>query len=236
MLYLVSHVSCVQLFATSWTVAHQAPLSMGIPQARILEWVAMPFSRGSSQPRDQTWVSCTAGRFFTDWATREAHDIGAQGNGWLPVGAEVFEHYISWYTIIGSIQVEFQPWINICNRYLETVMSDRVDCTALSSKHTQLSVTGCKVSNMSPAYILIFSPPPPSQDPPLPPIGHVQGPIGSVSYHPGIFLTFFLLIWGTCILFSACLNLLHSAQGQSSNSLHWPFFAHGRPDAFPCSS
>ena len=37
----------------------------GILQARTLEWVAMPFSRGSSWPRDQTWVSCVAGRFFT---------------------------------------------------------------------------------------------------------------------------------------------------------------------------
>ena len=37
----------------------------GILQARILEWVAIPFSRGSSQPRDGTWVSCIAGRFFT---------------------------------------------------------------------------------------------------------------------------------------------------------------------------
>ena len=58
------------------TVAHQAPasvtLSMRILQARILEWVALPFSRGSSQPRDQTQVSCIAGRFFTVWATREA--------------------------------------------------------------------------------------------------------------------------------------------------------------------
>ena len=44
----------------------------GILQARILEWVAMPFSRGSSRPRDWTWVSCIAGRFFTDWAMREA--------------------------------------------------------------------------------------------------------------------------------------------------------------------
>ena len=41
-------------------------------QARILEWVATSFSRGSSQPRDRTLVSCTAGRFFADWATREA--------------------------------------------------------------------------------------------------------------------------------------------------------------------
>ena len=44
----------------------------GISQARILEWVAIPFSRGSSQPRDQTQVSCIASRFFTIWATREA--------------------------------------------------------------------------------------------------------------------------------------------------------------------
>ena len=41
----------------------------GILQARILQWVAIPFSRRSSQPRDQTCVSCTAGGFFTDWAT-----------------------------------------------------------------------------------------------------------------------------------------------------------------------
>ena len=37
----------------------------GMLQARILEWVAFPFSRGSSQPRDRTQVSCIAGRFFT---------------------------------------------------------------------------------------------------------------------------------------------------------------------------
>ena len=43
----VSHFSCVQLFATLWTVARQAPLVHGILQARILEWVAVPSSRGS---------------------------------------------------------------------------------------------------------------------------------------------------------------------------------------------
>ena len=43
----------------------------GILQARILEWVAFPFSGGSSQPRDQTQVSHIAGGFFTDWGTRE---------------------------------------------------------------------------------------------------------------------------------------------------------------------
>ena len=47
----------------------------GILQARILEWVAFPFSRGSSHPRDWTQVSHIAGRFFTSWAIREAHKL-----------------------------------------------------------------------------------------------------------------------------------------------------------------
>ena len=46
----------------------------GILQARILGWVAFPFSKGSSQPRDQTQISSTAGRFFTSWPTREAQE------------------------------------------------------------------------------------------------------------------------------------------------------------------
>ena len=53
-----SSLSHVLLFVTLWTVALQAPLSMGIVQARILESVAMPSSRGSSQPRD--WTQSTA--------------------------------------------------------------------------------------------------------------------------------------------------------------------------------
>ena len=55
------------------TVACQAPLSLGILQVRILEWIAMYTSRQSSQQRDQIQVFCIAGRFFTIWATREAH-------------------------------------------------------------------------------------------------------------------------------------------------------------------
>ena len=46
----------------------------GVLLARILVWVAVPFSRGSSQPRDWTQVSHIAGRFFTNWATREAQE------------------------------------------------------------------------------------------------------------------------------------------------------------------
>ena len=55
-------------------------------EARILEWAAFPFSRESSQPRDRTQVSCIAGEFYTNWATREAQEYW---NGYLipsPVG------------------------------------------------------------------------------------------------------------------------------------------------------
>ena len=50
----------------------------GIFQARILQWVAIPFSRGSYWPRDWTQVSCIAGGFFTIWATREDYQITAR--------------------------------------------------------------------------------------------------------------------------------------------------------------
>ena len=68
----VQLLSRVQLFATLWTVARQAPLSMGLLQARVLEWVAMPSSRGSSQPRDRTCVSCMGRRILYHCATWEA--------------------------------------------------------------------------------------------------------------------------------------------------------------------
>ena len=69
---MLSHFSHVQLFVTLGTVACQAPLSMGILQAWILEWVALPSSRGSFWLRDRTQVSCIAAEFFIIWATREA--------------------------------------------------------------------------------------------------------------------------------------------------------------------
>ena len=109
--YSFSHV---WVFATPWTVARQAPLSMEFSRLNtgvgchaflqgifpiqesnpallhcrqilyhlshqgnpwILEWVAYPFSRGSSWPRNQTRVSCITGRFFIVWATREALNL-----------------------------------------------------------------------------------------------------------------------------------------------------------------
>ena len=77
-LFIVLKYVCVSCSVRSdsmilQTVAHQPPPTMGILQARILEWVAFLFSRGSAQPRDQTCISCIAGGFLTIWATREVH-------------------------------------------------------------------------------------------------------------------------------------------------------------------
>ena len=52
----------------------------GISQARTLEWVAISFSRGSSLPRDQTLISCLAGRFFTTWQVPEAEQLSPKEN------------------------------------------------------------------------------------------------------------------------------------------------------------
>ena len=64
------HAQLLSHFQLFWRYGLSLPGSSvyGISQARILEWVAIPFSRRSSRPRNQTWVSCIWGRFFTIWA------------------------------------------------------------------------------------------------------------------------------------------------------------------------
>ena len=64
--------SHVQLFCNHMDYSLSGSSFHGIFQARILEWIAISFSRGSSWPRDWTGVSCIAGRFYTISATREA--------------------------------------------------------------------------------------------------------------------------------------------------------------------
>ena len=80
----------------------------GILQARVLEWIAVSFSRGSSQPRDRTRVSLITGRRFNLWATREAQwlpNVGLLGNWtslplqcvllalWKRLGTQPFSFY-----------------------------------------------------------------------------------------------------------------------------------------------
>ena len=72
---IICMLSYFWLFATPWTYNLSGSSHHGILQARTLEWLAIAFSRSSSQPRDRTRVSCIAGRFFTVWATSKAYDL-----------------------------------------------------------------------------------------------------------------------------------------------------------------
>ena len=76
----------------------------GICQARILEWVAISFSRGSSQLRDWTWVFCIAGGCFTLWATREA---SAGGMGSVLSQEDALEKEMAAYSSILAWEI---PW------------------------------------------------------------------------------------------------------------------------------
>ena len=74
---VVFSLSCVRLW---WPHGLCSPLGSSVHrifQIRILEWVANFFSRGSSLPKDQTQVSCTAGRFVINWTTREVSSYSA---------------------------------------------------------------------------------------------------------------------------------------------------------------
>ena len=87
----------------------------GISQARILEWVAISFSRGSSQCRDWTQISCIAGRFFTIWISREAPKGRAgpsRTKPWAGVrsswGQEsIFLVWALWETLFGNLSKSY---------------------------------------------------------------------------------------------------------------------------------
>ena len=82
----------------------------GILQARILEWVAIPFSGGSSQPRNQTQVSHIADGFFTSWATREA--LKRLEVPWLKrLSTSACTNIRKWkYQSLSHVQLFATPW------------------------------------------------------------------------------------------------------------------------------
>ena len=80
-------------------------------QGRIMEWVAISFSRGSSWPRDQTWVSCTTSRFFTTQATREAQ-----------ISLYYFPNFLQALEVI--ISSSFYHWGHWKWKWSHSVMSD----------------------------------------------------------------------------------------------------------------
>jgi len=70
----VCALSCVQFLAATWTVVHQAPLSMGFSRQEYWSGLPCPPPGDLPPPRDQTCFSFMAGGFFTIWATREAQE------------------------------------------------------------------------------------------------------------------------------------------------------------------
>ena len=91
-----SHQVMSDSFLTPWTVACQAPSLQGIFQARILEWVAISFSRESSQPRDQNHVSCIGRRILYHWATRKAgmNQYFITFHGWIRFHCMATSHFV----------------------------------------------------------------------------------------------------------------------------------------------
>ena len=151
-------LSHVRLTATPWTIGRQASLSMGISQARILDWVAMPSSRGSSQSRVQTQVSRIAGGFFTVWATREAHMIGPRSylrQGW--VGNLVF-HTVSpsWCYNIKNLWIVLHPSMQWGRGKREAHLKETAKSTPAPSCALKMNQTRwCKlVCHLSMAFLL----------------------------------------------------------------------------------
>ena len=93
----------------------------GILQQRILAWVADPFSRGPSQPRDRTQVSCTAfaGGFFTSWVTREAQIGKGVPQGWI-LSSCLFNSYAE-YIMQNAGLDEAQARIKIAERNINNL-------------------------------------------------------------------------------------------------------------------
>ena len=84
----------------------------GIFQARVLEWVAIFFSRGSSWPRNWTWVACIADRFITDWATREA------------LRCQIFLIWLQFSSVqLSSVRLFETQWTAACQASLSIINS-----------------------------------------------------------------------------------------------------------------
>ena len=83
----------------------------------MLEWVAIPFSRGSSQPRDQTQASHIAGGFFTSWATREAlPSTCMSAKSWMG---------LHWFLCICSFSAYMQPFVSLSLSHLQKNIENR---------------------------------------------------------------------------------------------------------------
>ena len=105
----------------------------GVLQARILEWVAVSFSRGSSQPRNRTHVSHIAGRRFNLWATREAHII------WVTFGNYVFSYSVCYFCRV--ILISFIFLEGICFLWVFSLIG--INLFTISYMFNLCSISNC---------------------------------------------------------------------------------------------
>ena len=93
----------------------------GILQARILEWVALSPSRGSSQPRDQTRVSCIAVGFFTSWATRKIPSKVSIDDSWVN---SMFRYWSGcwWWSLVFRMPLECRLLLDCMNLFFSMLI------------------------------------------------------------------------------------------------------------------
>ena len=131
--------SCPTLFPMPWTKADKAPLVHGISEARILEWVAISFSRGSSWLRDWTLVSCITSRFLTSEPLGKpilwVQDEKIWGTGVL--GKMLWSHKLG----SGSARIQ-AVWLQSLSCFLPSVLK------AKSSQSKKLSLGSVAVVGM----------------------------------------------------------------------------------------
>ena len=125
----------------------------GILQAKILEWVAYPFSSGSSQPRNWTRASCTAGRFFTNWAIREA----LQGELCITDGYKEF-HSLAHLLHPTKLSHSIYRYVINTNSFQSVFLSSRLSFSKWKYFHSETIYACCINSNSSKASLLSHSP------------------------------------------------------------------------------
>ena len=112
-------LSCVRLFAALWTVAFQGPLFMGFLQARILEQVAISYSRGTSRPRDQTHFSSIDKLIPYHCANWNPNSLFGNPMGCSPPGSSVHEisqaRILEWVSNFSPLSVMLT--IGVFDRY-----------------------------------------------------------------------------------------------------------------------
>ena len=127
---------------TLWTAAHQAPLSIGILQARILEGVAIPFSRDLPNPGIEPASLCITGRFFTVWATREAL---SQGKCPITLELQNIKAVTPWG--VQAVEAGLQHWNQ--NIYLMETLEYSSISWVQSCFHTLTNHVTCTMSRTS---------------------------------------------------------------------------------------